>query len=432
MSESGIISSESSSLDDNLPDMIDDKSSSTKSDDIQLLSLFWIFLKIGSVAFGGFMTLISVIESSLVKQRKLLSHQEMLDGISLANLLPGPMAVNVVAFAGYRLRGAPGAIVATTAVVLPSFILLLVLSYFYFQYGETAALQDIFRGFIPAVAAVVLSVAWRMGQKTIKGRKELLLVILAATVLSLSPFSLKIYVPPLIIACLAVLGYQFFRNESEADVKTVTAVSLSKSKLALVGILLGSLVLLWFIPLPLANDSVLLLMLTFASMSLMLFGGGYVFIPIIGSVVVLQYGWVTQQEFMDGIALGQVTPGPILISATFIGYKVAGLFGAIAATIAIFAPPAVLMVTASHALDSIRSSAKVQAAMHGIHCGVIGMILVATFVILQSGMPADIHDYSMLWPTAVIFIAALLALFKLKLDVIWVIAASGLIGYVLY
>jgi len=415
-----------------LSDMTDDKDTVPSTSDVSLWFLFWTFLKIGSVAFGGFMALISVIESAIVRQRKLIQHQDMLDGISLANLLPGPMAVNVVAFVGYRLRGPAGALVTATAVILPSFILLLVLSHLYFLYGEVAGLQNAFRGFMPAVAAVVLSVAWRMGKKTVSGWIELLLVVLAAVFLALAPQSIKIYAAPVIIASLALLGYLIFKQNSETDVTTGAGGEFSMRKLALVTGVLAALVLLWFFPLPLPRDSLILLTLTFASMSLMLFGGGYVFIPIISSIVVLDYGWVSQQEFMDGIAMGQITPGPILISATFIGYKVAGWMGALCATVAIFMPPAILMVTASQALSRIRHSVAVQAAMHGIHCGVIGMILVAAIVILKTTIPTGLTDAQSVSLSAGIFTISLLALMRFNLDVIWVIAISGVVGYFLY
>jgi len=120
---------------------------------VSLWFLFWTFLKIGSIAFGGFMALVSVVENTIVRRRGLLEHKEMLDGISLANLLPGPMAVNVVAFVGYRLRGPAGALATASGVLLPTFVLILILSHLYFTYGHIAALGNVFRGLIPAVAA---------------------------------------------------------------------------------------------------------------------------------------------------------------------------------------------------------------------------------------------------------------------------------------
>jgi len=399
---------------------------------VSLMFLFLTFLKIGSLAFGGYMALISVIENTIVKKLNLISHKDMLDGVSLANLLPGPMAVNVVAFTGYKVRGRLGALAATTGVILPSFLLILALSHIYFNYGEVINLKTIFQGFMPAVAAIVFSVAWRLGKKTITGKIEFFIAVIATITLFFIPLAYKIYTPIALIFSAGIIGYFAFSDKSVNTTKTLKNTEFRKNIITLL-ILLSSLFLLWFLPLPFEKNSVLYLTLTFASMSLMLFGGGYVFIPVIGSIVVLENNWLTAQEFNDGIALGQVTPGPILISATFIGYKVAGFWGALCSTIGIFGIPAILMVVISRWFDFIRQSSSTQAVMHGIHSAVIGMICVAAFIILKSSVLSfaipEIFDY---WPVISIFIASLIGLIKFNLDVIWIIPPAGLIGYLFF
>jgi len=180
------------------------------SNHTSLWFIFWTFLKIGSVAFGGFMSLISFIEATIVKRYKLISHEEMLDAISLANLLPGPQAVNVVAFVGYRLRGAMGALVATSSIILPSFFLVLALSYFYFQYGDIPALQKAFQGFIPAIAAIVLSVVWRMGKKSITGKKEVALLLISLLIMIATPLAYRMYTPNSHHSVVCGPGLRFF------------------------------------------------------------------------------------------------------------------------------------------------------------------------------------------------------------------------------
>ena len=399
---------------------------------ISLVHLFLIFLKIGSLAFGGYMALISVIENVIVKKLNLISHKEMLDGVSLANLLPGPMAVNVVAFVGYRIRGNLGAIVSTVAVILPSFVLILALSYFYFNYGEVVNLKPIFLGFMPAVAAIIFSVAWRIGKKTITGKFETIIALIATIVLLFIPLAYKVYTPVALIIASGFIGYFLFSQNTPSISYGKITSKLSNKNILILLLFVCALFALWFTPLPIDNRSILYLTLTFASMSLMLFGGGYVFIPIIGTIVVQENGWLTSQEFTDGIALGQVTPGPILISATFIGYKVAGFWGALFSTIGIFGVPALLMIVVSRWFDFISQSSATQAVMHGIHSAVIGMISVAAFIILKSSFPisefSQILDY---WPVIVIFIASLIGLIRFNLDVIWIIPPAGLIGYLL-
>jgi chromate transporter len=163
---------------------------------------------------------------------------------------------------------------------------------------------------------------------------------------------------------------------------------------------------------------------TFGGMSVLLFGGGYVFIPLIQRIVVDQYSWVTRQEFIDAIALGQVTPGPILISAAFIGYKVAGLAGATVATISIFTPPALLMLLCTRFLDRIKRSGGINAGLRGIRPAVIGMIAAAGVTVARTA-PAT-------WISVLIFGAALVALFRFKVETAWIIPAAGITGLLLY
>ncbi|NEQ63880.1 MAG: chromate transporter, partial [Moorea sp. SIO4A1] len=156
---------------------------SENSESVSLWFLFWNFFKIGSTAFGGFMALISVVENRMVRRHKLLTHEDMLDGISLATVLPGPVAANVVAYVGYRLGRTNGAVVSAIGVLLPSFILVIGLTIAYLQAGEIPALQKAFAGFIPAVVAIILSAARRMSKKAIKGWREVVIAIIAAVLL---------------------------------------------------------------------------------------------------------------------------------------------------------------------------------------------------------------------------------------------------------
>jgi chromate transporter len=386
--------------------------------------LFWTFLKIGSTAFGGFMALISVVQNYLVDRKKLLTDKEILDGISLATILPGPVAVNVVAYSGYRINGISGAIVCTTAVILPSFLLILLLSHLYFTWGEIPAVNNLFKGFIPAVAAIIVAATVNMGKKTLNGPAEYIVAIIALLMLIVIG---GFYSTIAIIIASALAGLLLFRKKSSS--KDVPPGDEAASKIhtlpvSIIGFLAFPVAAM---VLPLINTGSMIyakLLITFAGMSVLLFGGGFVFIPMIQEIVVESYGWVTNKEFIDGIALGQITPGPILISATFIGYKIAGILGATAATIGIFPPPAMLMLFCTHFLDKLQKSYILNAALTGIRCGVIGMIAAAAIVIMQSAEQN--------WVSAAIFAVALLALLKFKIEVAWIIPVAGIIGYFAY
>ena len=385
---------------------------------VSLATLFWIFFKIACTSFGGFMAMISVVENEVVTRRKLMDHTDMLDGISLASILPGPVAVNLVVYVGYRLRGGMGALISALGAVLPSFTFIVVLSAAYFQWGQVPAINKLFMGFIPAVTAIIVSTAWNMGRKAVSGWREGVLVLASAvTLLGFGGF----YSTLAIILVAGLLGWWWFREGK--DPAPANPVPPSKRGMG------ANLMLLQSSPMVAPFLSIdptltLKLFLVFAGMSVMLFGGGYVFIPLIQKIVVDGHGWVTNQEFVDAIAMSQITPGPILVSAAFIGLKVAGFAGAVAATLGIYTPPALLMVGSTRVLGYIKQSHAIRAALRGIRPAVVGMIAAAAFTV---GATAPQH-----WVSIMIFAVALLALMRFQVQVVWVIPAAGLTGLMLF
>ncbi len=481
-----------------------------KDEKVSLGFLFWTFLKIGSVSFGGFMALISVIENVIVHQRKLIKHEDMLEGISLANILPGPQAVNVVAFVGYRLRKGMGALVSTTAVLIPTFILVVALTFLYFYFAElkvyfTELKEDDYekikncsiaflKGFTPAVTAIIISVAWRMGKKNIKDWLEIVLVITALLIVILFK---SIHFILSIVLISGITGWLFIQRDAEKKsigqtiigvifaIATLTVIVLLNNIIVTIAIVLTSglvgwqltkhsnekkhvsqtirfplkniaftlvmivtLISLSMIPLPIDNNGLPRLAITFSGLSVILFGGGFVFIPMIQDVVVNTYQWLSLKHVVDGIAIGQITPGPILISAAFIGQKVMmdkhgavmGVVGAFISTVAIFAPPAIIMITASKALDWLKQSEPIKLAMIGIRCGVIGMIFAAAVVFGVMAIPKlsaeqgifqfifSVQFWKEMLPFSVIFISSLYVLIRYNVQVVFIIPAGGLIG----
>jgi chromate transporter len=397
---------------------------------VSLWTLLWTFLKIGSTTFGGFMALISVVQNYAVERRKWLKQEDMLDGVSLATILPGPVAINVVGYVGYEVRGWRGAVVSVCSVMLPSFVIIVSLTYAYFTYGQLPAVSRLFMGFLPAVAAIILAAAWNMGVKTIKGVREGAIAV-AAFILLLTVHGFFITVA--IIAGGGLVGWLLFHNapstpkgpssgqnagvSGKSGAGPVGGVKISANAAAAVS--MGA------VPFFTLNTALALkLFVTFGSMSLLLFGGGYVFIPMMQSTIVDSYGWVTHKEFIDGIALGQIMPGPILISAAFFGYKVAGLLGAATATAGMFGPPSILMIVCTHFLDRIKKSETIKAALRGIRSGVIGMIAAAAVVVAKTAQPN--------WVSVLIFAATLVAMLRFKVEVVWIIPIAGVIGLLLY
>lgn len=384
--------------------------------------LFFTYLKIGSTAFGGFMALISVVQSYLVEKRKLISHNDMLDGISLASILPGPIAVNVVVYTGYKMRGVAGAVVCFLGVLLPSFFLILALSFAYFHYGDIPQVKNIFFGFIPAVAAVIIVASINLGKKSLTSPDHYMLSIFSMfTLILLDGF----FTTLAIIVVTGLIGYLLFNKNNHASYNKVQYIrllfSFSQININKIGLYLASIITLAVTAFKFQAIMSIKLLTIFSGMSLMLFGGGFVFIPIMQEIVVNTYSWVTHKEFVDGIALGQVTPGPIVISATFIGYKVAGVLGAATATIGAFVPPALLMIVCTKYFEQMKKSTLLQSVLSGVRCGVIGMIAAASYFIIMSAQQNSI--------SLIIFFASLILLLKFKVDIILIMPVAGLIGY---
>lgn len=368
------------------------------------------------------MPLIAVIQN-YVKRNNLLEEQEILDAIFLASVLPGPMAFNVVIGVGYRLRGIKGALVCGLGALLPTFVLVLALSVAYFQWGQIPVVDRLFMGFTPAMVAIVISAAWSMSRQTIKGVPEIVISLVACIVLlGIGGFYSTIG----IVLSSGLAGWLLFHNSE------TTPPEPSKPKLAIPSqaepqgssklLSVSSLPAIWL--LTVQPTLVLKLFATFAVMSLTLFGSGYVFIPIIQDLVVNGQAWVTNKEFIDGLAISQITPGPILITSAFIGYKVAGLLGAISATVGMFLPPAFLMLMGIRFLDHLKNSIIFQAVMRGIRPAVVGMIIAAALVV-GSTMPQH-------WASVFILSAALLALLHFRVEVALIIPVAGVAGLILY
>lgn len=387
-----------------------------------LYYIFFTFLKLGATAFGGYMSLVAIVQKQLVEVDKKLKEEDLLDGISLTSVLPGPVAVNTIAYVGYQLRGVPGAIAAFAGIILPSFFLVIFLSWLYFSYGNIPAVKNVFSGITPAITALIVTVAIGMTRKTIKLPAQWTICLLAALLLILvGGFAITF----LLILVSGIAGAFLFRQSPEQALPGDEKIHFENKQLVISGVVLLLLLctLLWGGQYPGAPKDVQILS-TFSGISLTLFGGGYVVIPALHELFVENLNWLTSAEFADGIAIGQITPGPIFVTATFIGYKVAGVVGAFLATVAIFTPPAVLTVLLSRFVKILNQSSVVKAAMKGVRAAVIGMIFASAITIGQTITPSVV--------SAIIFAAIFIISLKYTISPVYLIIASGVAGFILF
>lgn len=389
---------------------------------VSLLYIFLTFLKLGATAFGGYMSLIAIVQKQLVEVDKKLKEEDLLDGISLTSVLPGPVAVNTIAYVGYRLRGISGAIVAFIGIIIPSFLLVVLLSWLYFSYGNIPAVKNIFSGITPAITALIVTVAIGMTRKTVKVPVQWVICLLAALLLI---FIGGFTVTFLLLVGSGVAGAFLLRQSAGTDIMSTSKNFVGRKQLIVSGIVLLLLLgtLLWGGQSPEAPKDIQILS-TFSGISLTLFGGGYVVIPALHELFVENLKWLTSAEFADGIAIGQITPGPIFITAAFIGYKVAGVSGALLATLAIFTPPAALTVLLSRFVEALNHSSVVKAAMKGIRAAVIGMIFASAITIGQT--------ITLSVAAAAIFVVTFFISFKYTISPIYLILGAGVAGFILF
>jgi len=393
--------------------------------EISLKYLFFTFLKIGAISWGGFMALVAVVQKQLVDKDKIIREELLLDGLSLASVLPGAVAINVITYIGYHLRGVKGALVSMFATIIPGVLMIIGLGVIYSSYGELPVFTKFFMGILPAISAVILSIAFSMAQKQVKDFKQIMMCLIAAIcLLTIHSF----FATLLVIVSSAFAGYLFYyQPDPEPEKQEIKRTPFNYRKYLLVAvILLVSFALIAFAITLFKIDTLgwykinRTIFLTFSGMSLTLFGGGYVIIPAMHQVIVEGFHWLTTKEFADAIAMGQITPGPVILSATFIGYRVAGYLGACVATLAIFLPPGFVMILLTGFLKKIKDSTLLAAIFKGMRPAIIGMIFSAAVTVSK--------EAELVWPSAIIFLTVLILIVRFKVDVVYLIPLAGIAG----
>tara|TARA_B100001778_G_scaffold59383_1_gene46148 strand:+ start:387 stop:1568 length:1182 start_codon:yes stop_codon:yes gene_type:complete len=388
---------------------------------ISYLRLFLQFLKTGTISFGGYMMLIAMVQYEFSKRRKFIKKSQVLDAITLASFLPGPMAINVSTYLGFIMKGWRGAILAFIAVLTPSFIIMIIFTELYFSSKNLPGFQSFFSGVLPVVSAVIISVAYDMSSKVNKSYFSYLIVALSFFLAVILTGYLAIIVPLLLSGLLNIL---YFKK------KIFSSIIKRPKKQYIIrfeGIIVAGIILtLFYIFINNLNyDSINLdLIRVFSNISLTLFGGGYVFIPVLDKIIVNEIGWLNSQQFIDCIAMGQITPGPILISATFVGYKMNGIIGALFATFSIFAPSSVIIIFISRFFLYFKNNMFAKKIIQGIKIGIVGLIFYSAIIVLLNKETIDIF-------TIIVFFSSIIILIKTKIHPVVLIVISGLAGYFL-
>jgi chromate transporter len=334
------------------------------------------FLKIGGIGFGGGMAVLALMEREFVRKRRLIPLDEFVHGVGLGQVL-GSSAVNAAIFIGYRLFGVAGALLSAVAFLAPSIALVIVLSDLYFRYHAVPALQSAVAGLAPVVIALILDAGWSVGRGVLRSWPALTIAT-GALAAGAAQWNAA-----WVLVAAGAAGFLLPVKPAAPKEPRAPGGAAGSGTLSLT-------------PLPfLAAGPVLKLAVTFFKIGLVFFGGGFVLVPVLHNRLVTQLGWLKPQEFLDGVAISNLTPGPIAVLATFAGFRMAGTVGALAATVALFTPGIVLMLAISREYDRFRDDQRAQRFLAGVNPAVVGLILSAALVLGRSAL-VSWHGYALL------------------------------------
>jgi chromate transporter len=404
------------------------------------LEAFWFWLKLGCISFGGPAGQIAIMHDELVERRKWITERRFLHALSFCMALPGPEAQQLASYLGYSLYGVRGAITSGGLFVAPSFVLLCVMSGIYVEYGNVTVVAGIVSGLGAAVVALVAAAVLRVGSRVIHTRVAVAFAVLAfLAIVAGVPF-------PIIIATAAALGYLTGRSNpsllgraaGHGDEKTDDAAAAQHIGVSVRRRFAKGLVI-WLVPvalLVLAGGLVGQLAGFFTIAALVTFGGAYAVLPFVANAAVNHYGWLTSKDMVAGLALGESTPGPLIMVNTFVGFVAGynvegtlawGLIGATIATLATFVPCFVFIITGAPIIDRIRTTGTFANALNGVTTSVVGVIaalavFVARHALVVNGRPE--------WVLATLAVAAFIAVWRYRAGVIPVILACATVGIV--
>ncbi len=373
---------------------------------ISLWTIFKSYFIVGLTAFG-----FAILQKlkGLVEKNNWMSEAEMNEGLALVQLYPGPIMVDFTAYVGYKLRGVIGAALATVGFITPSFILMMILSAAYFAAGNLPWVHPLFLGLEALVVGVIFHVMLDFGERALKGRVEAVIALAA-----FAAMLLKFNAVFTVLIALA-LGALFIRptaqnNKSTRRPQTEKRPVPVQAWLAIAAsaaVVLAVVFYAWSL-----HSDVGSMSLSLFKVGSVAFGNGSTIIPLIQADVVDGYHWLTMSQFADGIALGQITPGPFLITAAFIGYKMGGIGAALLATFAIFSPSFVMTLIFTEIFSRLKNLSVVRGALAGVLASFVGLL---ASVVLQLGQVGITGPASLILAGG-----AFVAVRYFKLDILWV------------
>ena len=378
-----------------------------------LLDLALLFLRLGTTAFGGPAAHIALMEDEVVRRRRWLSREQFLDYVGATNLIPGPNSTELAIHIGLARHGWPGLFVSGVCFILPSALIVGVIAWAYVRYGALPQVAGILAGIAPVVIAIVVSALWQLGQTAVKS-SYLAMVGLAALLALLSGVHEIVVLLAAGLASGVAVAAVTWRGRFAALLSLVCGWTSWR-----VGVLAATIA---GAAGPTAAFTLWSLFLVFARIGALLFGSGYVLVAFLRADVVERLGWLTERQLLDAVAVGQVTPGPLFTTATFVGYLVGGVTGAAVATVGIFLPAFVFVALSGRLVPRLRRSRMAGAVLDGVNVASLAMMAAVTWQLGSVTLLAPV-------PLALAGLSALL-LTRYSVNPAWLVAGGAMLGWV--
>jgi len=364
------------------------------------------FLRLGITAFGGPAAHIAMMEEEFVRRRGWVSHADFLDMLGASNLVPGPSSTEMAIHIGHQRAGWRGLVVAGVCFILPAMLIVMVCAWAYVAFGSLPQVQSVLYGIKPVIIAVVLQALWGLGRTAIKN-SFLFAVGLLATAAAIAGGN----VLAILLAAGLVTVFQAWIKDRRLSGSLLTLPILAKSSMAATSVLAA------VVPISLS-----VLFLIFLKFGAVIFGSGYVLLAFLQADLVDRLHWLTQAQLLDAVAVGQVTPGPVFTTATFIGYLLGGVRGAVVATAGIFLPGFLFVAASRPLIPRIRHSKIAAAFLDGVNVGAVALMIAVTWQLSR----AALVDF----PTGAIAALSAVVLIYFRINSAWLIFAGGLFGLV--
>jgi chromate transporter len=370
----------------------------------RLTELATVFLRLGAIAFGGPAAHIAMLDNEVVNRRQWMSREKLLDLLGITNLIPGPNSTELAIHIGYERAGWRGLLVAGSCFILPAMLIVWALAAIYARYQTVPQVEWLLYGIKPVIIAIVIQAVWNLGKKAAKDVPTIIagMVGIAAYLAGLNEILVLILLG---IAVMLVKNWQARGHTSGAFLLPISGI------LAQVGSTTAAV----------TSVSWINVFVFFLKIGCVLYGSGYVLLAFLQRDLVERNQWLTSQQLLDAVAIGQFTPGPVFTTATFIGYLLAGNAGAIAATIGIFLPAFVLVWVVNPWVPKLRQSSWASGFLDGVNAASLGLMAGVTYTLGRAAL-VD-------WLTIIVAIVSAIAVFQFKINSAWLVLAGGAIGF---